>query len=160
MKIAVFSDSHGWCADMISAVRLSAPDLIVHLGDGSSDAQELFAAFPEVPHRAVRGNCDMASPFPDTDVFLADDVTVFITHGHRYRVKSGTDSLLNAAHFSGASLVLFGHTHRAEFIRAGGMYVLNPGSSGRFRNPSYALVDIGVNGAISHRHIRLDEAVR
>ena len=56
-----------------------------------------------------------------------------MTHGHRYNVKLGYESLANAAHFSGAQLALFGHTHEADFLRMGDVTLFNPGSAGMGR---------------------------
>ena len=142
MILAVFSDTHGNTAGMLSAVRRMRPDVLVHLGDNLRDSAELAREFPELPLHAVPGNCDFARREPDTDTFMAGLVTVFATHGHRYSVKYGLDSLLNAAHFSGAGLVLYGHTHIARIDYPAGMTVVNPGSSGLGSEPSFAQIDI------------------
>ena len=80
---------------------------------------------------------------------MAGLVTVFATHGHRYSVKYGLDSLPNAAHFSGAGLALYGHTHIARIDYYGGMNVVNPGTSGLGPQPSFALIVIGADDRIS-----------
>ena len=149
MILAVFSDTHGNTAGMLSAVRRMRPDVLVHLGDNLRDSAELACEFPELPLHAVPGNCDFARREPDTDTFMAGLVTVFATHGHRYSVKYGLDSLLNAAHFSGAGLVLYGHTHIARIDYYGGMTVVNPGTSGLGPQPSSALIEIGADDRIS-----------
>ena len=149
MILAVFSDTHGNTAGMLSAVRRMRPDVLVHLGDNLRDSAELAREFPELPLHAVPGNCDFARREPDTDTFMAGLVTVFATHGHRYSVKYGLDSLLNAAHFSGAGLVLYGHTHIARIDYYGGMTVVNPGPSGLGPQPSFALIEIGADDRIS-----------
>ena len=149
MILAVFSDTHGNTAGMLSAVRRMRPDVLVHLGDNLRDSAELAREFPELPLHAVPGNCDFARREPDTDTFMAGLVTVFATHGHRYSVKYGLDSLLNAAHFSGAGLVLYGHTHIARIDYYGGMTVVNPGTSGLGAQPSFALIEIGADDRIS-----------
>ena len=43
MKIAVFSDTHGFSRGMINAVEEYKPDQIIHLGDGMNDAEMLRA---------------------------------------------------------------------------------------------------------------------
>lgn len=149
MILAVFSDTHGNTAGMLSAVRRMRPDVLVHLGDNLRDSAELAREFPELPLHAVPGNCDFARREPDTDTFMAGLVTVFATHGHRYSVKYGLDSLLNAAHFSGAGLVLYGHTHIARIDYYGGMTVVNPGTFGLGPQPSFALIEIGDDDRIS-----------
>lgn len=149
MILAVFSDTHGNTAGMLSAVRRMRPDVLVHLGDNLRDSAELARECPELPLHAVPGNCDFARREPDTDTFMVGLVTVFATHGHRYSVKYGLDSLLNAAHFSGAGLVLYGHTHIARIDYYGGMTVVNPGTSGLSPQPSFALIEIGADDRIS-----------
>ena len=155
MKIAVFSDSHGQCGGMCRAVRAWGPDLILHLGDHARDARSLTKEFPQTPLRAVRGNCDICSDAPETAQFSVEGVPVFLTHGHRYGVKAGLTSLLNAAHFAGARLVLFGHTHRGVQFEAAGMYVLNPGPAGDPCHPTGGLVEIGADGGICCRILPL-----
>ena len=151
MILAVFSDTHGNTAGMLSAVRRMRPDVLVHLGDNLRDSAELAREFPELPLHAVPGNCDFARREPATDTFMAGLVTVFATHGHRYSVKYGLDSLLNAAHFSGAGLVLYGHTHIARIDYYGGMTVVNPGSSGLGTKPTFALSEVTDEGRVAAR---------
>ena len=155
MILAVFSDTHGNTAGMLSAVRRMRPDVLVHLGDNLRDSAELAREFPELPLHAVPGNCDFARREPDTDTFMAGLVTVLATHGHRYSVKYGLDSLLNAAHFSGAGLVLYGHTHSARIDCWGEMTVVNPGAAGAGSRPSFALIEITDEGAIVPRLVEL-----
>ena len=151
MDILVLSDSHGAVAPMIRAVELTAPNLIIHLGDCWRDGERLHTYFPDIPLEQVPGNCDFASREQDTLEFYAGPVKVFATHGHRYYVKSTMDSLLNAAHFSGAQLVLYGHTHIARIEYPAGMTVVNPGSSGLGSEPSFAVIDISDSGGIAAR---------
>ena len=46
MILAVFSDTHGNTAGMLSAVRRMRPDVLVHLGDNLRDSAELAREFP------------------------------------------------------------------------------------------------------------------
>lgn len=151
MRLAVFSDSHGETGGMIRAVRRVMPDALVHLGDYFRDGAALAGQFPELPLYAVSGNCDFNSRADGPLIFLAGPVTVFAAHGHRHGVKYGVDSLLNAAHFSGASLVLFGHTHRALYETYAGLTLLNPGSAGMGERRTFAVADINDKGAITCR---------
>lgn len=147
MKLAIFSDTHGRTAGMLRAVRRVSPDVLVHLGDYVRDTSTLMTECPDLPLYSVSGNCDLASNLPDTVTFSAGSVQVFATHGHRYFVKYGTDALLNAAHFSGASLVLYGHTHIARLERIAGMSVLNPGTAAG-ASPTFAVAEVDSQGAI------------
>ncbi|MGI6028964.1 MAG: metallophosphoesterase family protein [Candidatus Heteroscillospira sp.] len=141
MKIAVFSDSHGDVDTMLSAVRAWQPDLILHLGDHALDAEEL-AGECGISVRRVRGNCDLASRAPDSDMFELEGVRILMCHGHRHRVKLGLDAMLNAAYFSHADVVLYGHTHVSDLQHHGDMLVINPGSVGTGSHPSWAKLEL------------------
>ncbi|MGE4353003.1 MAG: metallophosphoesterase [Oscillospiraceae bacterium] len=141
MKIAVFSDSHGDISAMLAAVRSFSPDLILHLGDHTGDADELTAE-TGIPVRRVRGNCDFATTAPLSDMFELSGRRILMCHGHRHQVKLGLDSLLNAAHFSHADIVLYGHTHQAYLAHVGNMLILNPGSIGSGTHRSWAKLTI------------------
>ena len=150
MKAAVFSDTHGSTALMAEAVRRVRPDVLIHLGDYERDAEALRREFPQLPLYQVRGNCDLAGLCPLTDTVPLGPVKAFITHGHLYNVNWGRlDSLVYAAQEQGAKLALFGHTHQALYEEIGGVQVLNPGSAGKGRTPSWALIQVFDNGGIA-----------
>lgn len=149
MKIAVFSDTHGLAQGMMDAVREYRPDQVIHLGDGMRDAERLMREFPEIPVCTVPGNCDYDSYDPEYKVIDLCGMKAFLTHGHRYAVRSGRlDTLLYAAECSGAQIVMFGHTHRAGYDNIGGMFVLNPGTAGQGLNRTWAKLELGPTGEI------------
>ena len=131
MLLMVFSDTHGNTEPMFRAVKKHNPDMVLHLGDHASDAEELMERFPGLDVRYVRGNCDLLSKAPDREFLEVEGLRILMTHGHEYSVKFTLDSLLNAAHFSGAQLALFGHTHQPEYRNYGDLALLNPGSAGK-----------------------------
>ena len=157
MRIAVFSDSHGVKEPMLAAIEEQKPDMVLHLGDYVRDAEAIAAYFPSLDLRYVRGNCDaevdqMVLNFPilaDYSIFPVGNRLIYATHGHvyntahghRYNVKLGYESLANAAHFSGAQLALFGHTHEADFLRMGDVTLFNPGSAGMGRQ-TYGMITV------------------
>ena len=150
MKAAVFSDTHMNTALMVEAVRRFRPDVIIHLGDHSRDTDILRLEFPELPLYSVRGNCDLASTAPDSDIVQLGPVKAFITHGHLYNVDyDRVDSLVYAAQEQGAAIAMFGHTHRALYEEVGGVQVLNPGTAGKGRTLTWALVEVFDNGGIA-----------
>lgn len=89
MKLLVFSDSHGVVMHMESAVRAHRPDMVLHLGDCVEDFQALRALFPDLPMDHVPGNCDYGADGPATKLLTLSGMRIFMTHGHRYGVKSG-----------------------------------------------------------------------
>lgn len=150
MKIAVFSDTHGSTARMLRAVEALRPDALVHLGDYERDADALKKAFPDIPLYQVAGNCDVASVSPLDLVVDFCGVQTLLTHGHRHSVDWGRlDSLIYAAQERGCRLVLFGHTHIPENTEIGGVRAVNPGTAGKGRSLTFALVEIFPNGGIT-----------
>ena len=149
IKAAVFSDTHGSTALMVEAVRREQPDCVIHLGDYARDAEVLRREFPEIPLYSVCGNCDVAPSAPEKLTVPLGPVTVFLTHGHLYNVTYTVDSLVYAAQEAGAKLALFGHTHEPLNVDIGGVQVLNPGTAGKGRHLTMALVTVFDNGGIA-----------
>ena len=138
MKLLVFSDSHGKTEPMRRTILARKPDLVVHLGDHVRDADEMRRLFPQTAFVSVRGNCDLGSTADERAIFTLGSVQVFACHGHSYNVKMGLDALLNAGYFSGAKLLLYGHTHVRQHLSISGMEIVNPGAA----HKSCALIEL------------------
>jgi len=150
LKAAVFSDTHSNTALMAEAVRRCRPDVIIHLGDHDRDTEVLLREFPEIPLYSVCGNCDLASAAPNAEVVPLGPVKAYITHGHLYHVEyENVDSLVYAAQEMGCQIAMFGHTHRPYYEDIGGVKVLNPGTAGKGRRLTWALVQVFDNGGIA-----------
>lgn len=150
IRALVFSDTHSNTLLMLEAVKRMRPDVVIHLGDYERDAEAVRREFPEIPLFNVRGNCDIGGTAPDCDVVPLGQAKAFITHGHLYNVDYGhIYSLAYAAQERGANIAMFGHTHEAVNEDFGGMKVLNPGTAGKGRELTYAVVEVHDNGAVS-----------
>lgn len=136
VRLGVISDTHS-VLPASAAEALSGVDRIIHAGDvGSLDVmRELNAIAPVV---AVRGNVDTADAADlPAEVFM--DVAgerVYVTHrpeDARRRVPVE------------ATVVIVGHTHRADVREAAGVTYVNPGSASRPRGgrPTIALLTLG-----------------
>ena len=134
MKILVLSDSHSAMRFMRSCVEAVKPQAIVHLGDHYDDGETLKELYPHIELHQVPGNCDRYRCPPWVHARLCYEVCgvrLFMTHGHKYGVKTSTAMMLAEARAMHAQAALYGHTHVAECYREEtGMWVLNPGSSG------------------------------
>ena len=139
LKILVLSDSHRCVGAMYDAAMLEKPDVIFHLGDHVSDAQELSYALDPIDFYEVRGNCDFGAQAPETILTELAGVRFFLTHGHLFGVKSNLTRLKLEANRVGAQVVLFGHTHRAFCEQNGGVWYLNPGAA---KNDCYGVVEV------------------
>jgi len=144
-KIFVFSDSHGETRDMIRIIDEGKPDMVIHLGDYTSDCDELCKRFPDIRITGVRGNCDYRSAVPELRKLHVDGKLLFAAHGHAYNVKSGYTRICYAAMEADADILLFGHTHIAYKDSGLGMEIMNPGSIGRGVRPSYGVITIDGN---------------
>lgn len=128
-NIVVLSDTHGRTSNVktLSAVFAEA-DYVIHLGDGAADMKEIKSLHPEKTF-VCRGNCDIFSSDSLSEGELeVEGVKFFFCHGDKYRVKSTLEGLADEAKKRGATVALFGHTHRAEIANRDGIFLVNPGS--------------------------------
>lgn len=136
MKILVLSDSHSSMSFMRLCVERVKPNAIVHLGDHFDDAEALHEEYPGIRMYRVPGNCDRYRCPPGQPEILVDrvcGVDLYMTHGHKHRVKSYLGALLHDARACRVAAVLYGHTHEADCRREeDGLWVLNPGSCGYY----------------------------
>ena len=141
MKYLVLSDSHGHVDNIVSAVEREKPDGIIHLGDCWRDAEELHELFPRLPLEQVPGNCDFGRFEALERVLILDDHRVLIAHGHTMGVKTGLLRAQYCALEQNADLLLFGHTHVPLVDAAAQPMLLNPGSIGDVRRPTYGVLE-------------------
>ena len=145
MRIIVFSDSHGnirRCMEVIDRIR--DVDMMIHLGDVLTDAEDLQALYPDIPVEYVAGNNDFMHRAPYSKVLETEGKRILITHGHLHRVKYEYDTIVNKAVSMKVDGVLFGHTHQSYQAYHHGMLVLNPGSISlpNLGKPSYGVIEI------------------
>ena len=152
MRILVVSDTHGDKASFLRAVRSQpSAEVVIHLGDGAEDFEEVKRLFPERMFLGVRGNGDWGSSAPLSDARVFEGKRFFFTHGHRYNVKMGYYSVYAAAREQHADVLLFGHTHLPLEDYEDGLYVLNPGSlHASFGGGSYGTVDLTPAGIVTN----------
>jgi len=139
MKIITFGDIHDGTLNLIRlASEFENADKIIFVGDGARSLEVLDKSARR-KLVAVHGNCDFFSRLP-LEVFVDG---IFVTHGHKYGAKGGSDALVAAAKARGAKLCLFGHNHMPSHVVTDGIVFVNPGSLGRRRTHvpnSYAVV--------------------
>ncbi|KON86836.1 metallophosphatase [Sporosarcina globispora] len=125
MKVLIVSDSHGLTSEL-SQIRDMHPnmDLMIHCGDSElqADHESLKG------YAAVRGNCDFEAAFPEDRIEEAGGLRFFVTHGHRYSVKSTLMNLSYRARELKADIVCFGHSHGLGTEMSDGILFINPGS--------------------------------
>ncbi len=150
MKILVLSDSHGSVANIDRAINLyNEIDTIIFCGDGDIDICRIMTKYPEKTFHCVKGNNDFRADFDYSKVIKVGEHNIFITHGHKFYVKAGINTLLEEVMDKNISICVFGHTHKAERFYQHGIHFLNPGAIGSY-NPSFATIEITEQGILTN----------
>jgi putative phosphoesterase len=142
-KILVVSDSHGLTKELgaLKERHREDVDLMIHCGDSQlmADDKEM-AGFV-----AVRGNCDFDSRYPLDRLEEIAGKKVYVTHGHKYSVKTTLMKLHYRAREVQADIVCFGHSHILGAEMIDGVLFLNPGSillPRERREKTYVILDL------------------
>ena len=155
-RILVLSDSHSGNSFMRWCVQSVKPDAIVHLGDYYDDGLDLHEEYPLIPFYSVPGNCDKYRTPPHVSEILITrvfGVDLYMTHGHKHRVKSTMGLLTAAARVAKVQAVLYGHTHIPDCRYEDGLWILNPGSSG-FWGGGAGIIEVEDGKILSCRNYR------
>lgn len=153
MKLLVVSDTHGNYTHTLQAHSLiDKVDVILHLGDGSSDA-DLIRELLGIRVINVAGNCDIGSSAPRELVWECEGKRILLTHGDAYGVKAGLERLKRRAMEVRADLVLFGHSHLATHEHHSDILFLNPGTMmNQPLHKSYAVLEVTPDGISANLH--------
>lgn len=125
-KVLVVSDSHGLTKELNMLRERHSEDvnLMIHCGDS-----ELTPADGAISsYLTVMGNCDFGGGYPLETMAEVAGRKFFITHGHRYSVKTSLLNLKYKAQEVNADIVCFGHSHVLGAEVIGSTLFLNPGS--------------------------------
>ncbi len=143
MECLIFSDTHGNYPLAAKAIMMAGLiDKIFHLGDDADDAAMLEHIFSKQVEK-IAGNCDVPGKYPRELTIDLENTRLLITHGDRYKVKSGLVDLYRHAVSENAKIVLYGHTHQSAIEEIDGILFINPGSLQRGEQPkSYAKLSL------------------
>ncbi len=140
MKILVISDSHGKAERLKMIVDQVAADHVIHCGDFCTKKSLL----PKGSQTVVQGNCDIERLSLE-EIWEAKGFRFFITHGHRYDVKTSVLPIRYRGQEVGAQIVCFGHSHVPYCEQSDGILLINPGSIAQprgFTVPTYACLEL------------------
>ncbi|MFA6075700.1 MAG: metallophosphoesterase [Negativicutes bacterium] len=151
MKIGIISDTHG-NKKAIDKVLKTEPnvEMWLHAGDYTRDGEYLIKKSP-VPVKMVAGNNDVyfGNEYPEELLFDVAGLTIWMTHGHRQRVKWDLKTIAAEGKSLGADIVIFGHTHEATVEYLDSVILINPGAAMPWNDSGYAILDIDEQGKIS-----------
>jgi len=156
MRIGVISDTHGDLATIRQVVKLlTDADMWLHAGDCIQDV-ECLKSLVAVPVISVRGNCDGNVAGTNIDEFVdVGTQKIWLTHGHCYGVKQGTQDLLRCGKKHEVVAVIYGHTHIPDNHWCEGILIFNPGSAYGSR-ASYGILDIDDKGQVMGRVMQVN----
>lgn len=159
MKILVVSDTHR-NYNVLEAIIRGNPDadMLIHLGDGEREFDDVSNVFPQFPMVYVGGNCDFGA-HKTTHVVQADGHRIFCCHGHTLGVRGGISQLVNIAKQNGCDIALYGHTHVYKTELTDGVHVMNPGSPDCPRGgnkPSYGVIELTEDGQVEMNIVFLE----
>ncbi len=124
--------------------------MIVHCGD-ISGCEYYFEHRASCPIVMINGNNDFSRDLKNEEEFDIGKYHFWVTHGHRYGVKYGSETIFEQADRRGAKVVFYGHTHKpsVRYDDQRGIYAVNPGSLSyprqENRRPSFVIMEIDRN---------------
>lgn len=150
MKILIISDSHGMTNRLERVISKAGKiDMLIHLGDVEADV-EYIRKHAGCESHIIKGNNDYNVDVPNEEILQLGKYKVWLTHGHRYHVNWGLETIADEAAGIGMDIVMFGHIHIPLVEYRGDVILVNPGSISLPRQDnrkgSYILMDIDRNG--------------
>lgn len=128
MKVLVVSDTHGYNEKLWDVIEKESPfDMMIHCGDLQCDPH-LIRDKVDCTLHMVAGNNDYDPELDRQRVFNIGKYKALLTHGHRYHVYGGYDSLYYLGVENQVDFVFFGHTHIPVIMQEGPVTLVNPGS--------------------------------
>lgn len=160
MKILVVADTHKnfEVLDVCVKNNLDA-DIIIHLGDGEHEFNDIRKMYPEKAMIYVKGNTDFGT-YEETHVAKIGGYKIFCCHGHTMGVHDGLERLVSVAKENGCNIALYGHTHLYKTELIDGVYVMNPGSLDSPRNhnkPTFGVIELSEEGQIKMNILAIEE---
>lgn len=154
-KVLVISDTHKKINKVIKLLEKGCYDLVIHLGDLVSDAEDIEAIFPSIPVFSVVGNCDYYTSDAYEGLLLTiNGCKMLCCHGHQLGVKSGLSKIGYLASVNHADIAFFGHSHQRTFenftFDEKEISLFNPGSISLPRDgkaPSFGLLEVMKDGS-------------
>ena len=141
LEIIIVSDNHRVKKGLEKVLeRYTDADCFVHCGDSNLDRSTDVMR----PFVTVRGNTDYQQGYAEDEfIELESGTRIWVTHGHRYSVNSGTADLVKSAKLGSLAtmeemlpidIIAYGHTHKVDVKMQEGFLIINPGSISRPRD--------------------------
>jgi len=185
MKILIFSDSHRDSTTMCIAVEKEQPDMIIYLGDGIADTEEVSRRHHDIKIIKVLGSLD--SNKDDEEWVKYAEICgkrFMLAHGHTFynnyvmnqdgtyvltqtAMAEAQQSILKFMSENNIDITLHGHIHEPFLYNSLTQpkgWIMCPGRIGRaasdvgFATPMYGVLKIKKSGALEWQFVEVDEA--
>jgi len=130
MKVLVFSDVHGH-KERLEAILKAHEDAKYIISLGDSELKQAFLQKYDII--AIKGNFPFDSGFTHEHTMAITGRQLYLSHGHKTKVKYGYETLYHKMLEHDADLALHGHTHVMSLTNIAGKYIINPGALHRPR---------------------------
>ncbi|MBI2092303.1 MAG: metallophosphoesterase family protein [Deltaproteobacteria bacterium] len=145
MILGIMSDTHGHLTEMRFVAKKMieefGAEIIIHLGDDSTDAEDLRAACSEVITVPGVFEAKYADPNVPNRIIREFDGIPFLLNKHDLE---GDIDPTETAQDGDAKVVLYGHTHQHMISEKHGAIYINPGhlkmDDNRGFEPSFAII--------------------
>ena len=174
MKILILSDSHGDSATMCGAVKKEQPDMIIYLGDGIADTEEVSQRYPNIKMIKSLGNIDSKNENEEWIKYAEICGKRFMmTHGHTFYFYTDAEitqsgmadarqKILAFMSENNIDIALHGHIHE-PFIYYHCMtpgWIMCPGRIGcddtSSIKPIYGVLKIKESGALEWQFVEVE----
>lgn len=135
-KVLVLSDSHKQNQTIIEIIKNENPDCLIFCGDLVKDVEQLKLTIPQY---VVKGNWDFKNNKQIKLNVKIENVNIFITHGHKFKVKQNFLKLIENALPTNPNIICFGHTHIQIVLNQKNITLINPGKT---FDGEYAIIKI------------------
>lgn len=149
MLVAIISDTHRDYEVLNKIIdRVENCDYILHLGDNIEDLKYIKDRTynKKITYIGVKGNCDYSNSVPIERIIDIEGHKIFMTHGHKYGVKTDAYDIKRRAFELNCKICLYGHTHIFRISEENGGYLINPGSPSNSRDGKLGIVFMEIEG--------------
>jgi len=125
MKILIFSDVHGR-KDRLEGILKEHSDADYRLSLGDTELNNNYLKSRDII--GVKGNYPFDPGVGYDYTLKLKEFNLFLTHGHKYQIKFGLDTLYYKMLEEEARFCFHGHTHVIRFDDIEDRYIINPGA--------------------------------
>lgn len=127
-KILVLLDLYLYFDKVLKIFEKEKLDIVIGVGDGIKDIEELFYVYLKVKYYMVKGNCDFFDrSYNEENFFEIDGIKVFLIYGYFYDVKWILNFIKEIGKKLNVFFIVFGYIYKLYIEKDGNMILFNLG---------------------------------